>query len=233
MGLLSSFARRNGTITILTLFLTTTIAHGQLLINGGFETPAEPVNLYRLITPGNEPVGFGWTVGLNSVEIQRQGYVGGGGTLPFNGASYEGLQLLDLDGFPNPGSITQTFTTTPGVQYALNFAYANNPYRVGSPAQATVSVQDAVGLTNLITPLAFSHNTSTVSNYFWNLSGPLSFTASGTSTKLSFVSNNGSGDAGIYLDAISVVAVPEPSTLVLVGMGGAAIFFYIRKQKRL
>jgi hypothetical protein len=120
------------------LFASST-ASAELVTNGGFETPAIPDASALTITSGAEPAGFAWTVTQTNVEIKRQGYVGGGGTKPFNGAPYEGLQSLDLDGFPSASAISQTLSTTPGTLYALNFAYANNPYRVG-PALATVYV---------------------------------------------------------------------------------------------
>ena len=34
--------------------------------------------------------------------------------------------LIDLDGTPGPGELTQSFATTPGQTYELSFAYANN-----------------------------------------------------------------------------------------------------------
>ena len=156
---------------------------------------------------------------MGNVETQRQGYVGGAGTKPFNGAPYEGLQSLDLDGYPNAGGISQTILTTPGALYSLSFAYANNPYRIG-PALATVYVQNFSSNADLITPFPIAHGTATASDYDWTLSPTLYFFAQESSTNLRFVSNDVAfTDAGIFLDAISVVAVPEPASFILAGLG--------------
>src|SRR5262249_55370901 len=141
-----------------------------------------------------------------------------------NGPAYHGQQWLDLDG-ASAGSIFQTFATTPGTQYVLSFAYANNPYytRPTPPPpswEATVSVTDSVSGADLITPLLISHDTATPDDYPWALSGPIHFTAQGLTATLSFVSDDPpTSDTGIFLDAISVTAVPEPSSMVMALIG--------------
>jgi hypothetical protein len=198
-------------------------ANAELVINGGFETPPLAPSSFLTVNPGAEPAGFGWTVSVSNVEIVRQGYIGGGGTKPFNGPPYEGLQWLDLDGFPNAGAISQTLSTTPGALYSLSFAYANNPYRIG-PAVATVTVQNVSNNADLITPFPIAHGTATASDYDWTLSPTLYFFAQESSTNLKFVSNDVTfTDAGIFLDAISVSAVPEPSTLVMLFVSSLGI----------
>jgi hypothetical protein len=191
--------------------------NANVVVNGGFETPPLPPASVLTVHSGAEPPGFGWTVSVTNVEIFRQGYVGGGGTLPFNGAPYEGLQLLDLDGFPSISAISQTLPTTPGALYSLTFAYANNPYRVG-PSLATVFVQNASNNADVMIPFPIAHGTATPSNYDWTLSPPLFFLAQESSTNLRFVSNNVAfTDAGIFLDAISVNPVPEAGAFLFVG----------------
>lgn len=212
-------------------------AEAAILINGSFETPAVGNPKILSVNPGGEPSGFGWTVtsplpNNGNVEVKAQGYVGGNGTLHFDGPAYDGTQWLDLDGFPNPGAIAQSFATTPGVQYSLSFAYANNPFRIGGPASATVFVQNSADNANLLVPVLLSHGTATSTDYHWTLSGPLLFTATGSSTTLRFVSTDVTGDAGIFLDAISVSAVPEPASLAIWGLGalGSVIASYRRRK---
>lgn len=204
-------------------------ADASLVVNGGFETPPQPSN-YLLINPGSEPSGFGWSVTSGNVEIHSQGYVGGSGT--FSGPAYEGDQWLDLDGYPGPGAIAQTLTTNAGTQYRLDFAYANNPFHA-NPDSMTVYVKNSSNNANLIAPLLFSHGTATASNYDWRLSGPIFFVALGGNTSLQFVSNNGSGDGGIFLDDISVEAVqavPEPSTSILICLSAVSTIFVRRRM---
>jgi PEP-CTERM motif len=72
----------------------------------------------------------------------------------------------------------------------------------------------------MIKNISISHDSSTLSNYNRTLSGSVVFDAIGASTTLSFVSNDAPSSAtGIFLDDVQVNAVPEPSSLVLLGGG--------------
>jgi hypothetical protein len=200
----------------------------NLITNGSFETPI--TGNFLDITAGAEPAGFGWRVTSGSVDVVVAGP-------NFASTAFDLNQFLDLDGFA-PGAIAQSFATTPGSKYFLNFAYANNPQGSGIPspscpfggpcatipATATVSVFDSGTSSQLITPFVVTHGDSTVANPDWITSGAIGFIANGTTTTLSFVSNDPpSSDGGISLDGVSVnpagSAVPEPSSLLLLGTG--------------
>lgn len=195
----------------------------NLIVNGSFETPVATNGIITVLASGTTPLGFDWTVATGGVEITRQGYIGGSsGQSPFNGPAYQGSQWLDLDAeqTPGPGTLFQTFATTAGSAYDLTFAYASNPYRAyPGPAKATVRVFDTTSTTDLLTAFQISHGSSTGSNYDWQVSGPVTFTATGASTTLRFASDNPlNSDAGIFLDGISVTAaVPEPAACSIVG----------------
>lgn len=195
---------------------------GNLIVNGSFESPSATSSGKIIeVFSGSEPAGFTWHVTSGTVEITQQGYVDPAGQV-FAGPAFQGVQWLDLDGI-SPGAISQAFATTPGARYALDFAYANNPFRnnssdSGNPS-ATVTLSDTATNGNLAS-LTISHDTSTGIDFNWTLSGPVQFVAIGTSTTLSFVSNDAPGsDEGISLDGVTVASVPEPSSLVLLGVG--------------
>jgi hypothetical protein len=201
----------------------------KLLSNGSFESPAVDATARLLeINSGAAPLGFGWTVNSGTVELVLQGYVGGNGA--FNGAPFDGQQWLDLDGI-SPGTISQEFGTTPGAQYSLHFAYANNPYpSFGHSEHAVVSLIDTGSSANLITPITLSHTTSTANDYAWSSSGDILFTAQGTMTRLTFASTDLSpNNAGIFLDNVAIVAVPEPGATLLT-LGGLAVLSGWRRR---
>jgi hypothetical protein len=182
----------------------------NLITNGSFETPiiTSPSQYLDIVT-GSEPPGFGWKVTSGSVDVVIAG--------AYASTAFDGNQFLDLDGLV-PGAIAQSFATTAGTTYVLSFAYANNPDGPGSdpppgctgncatiPAHGTVAVFDAGTGTQLITPLVLTHGNSTIANPNWTPSGGITFVSKGTTTTLSFVSNDPStSDGGIYLDAVSV-----------------------------
>ena len=204
-------------------FLVISPARADLVTNGGFETPI--TGNFTDLTAGSQPPGFGWSITSGGVDV-----VLAGPSSDFASAAFEGSQFLDLDGF-TPGAIAQSFATIPGNSYLLSFAYANNPDGTGVPppgcsgacatipAQAIVSVLDSGTNAQLIAPLLITHGDLTIANPDWTTSGAIAFTAQGTATTLSFVSQDPSpSDGGIFLDAVSVsgqAAVPEPSSLVL------------------
>ena len=177
-------------------------ARADLIINGGFEDPG--TGYYSTIGAG-EPSLTGWSVLSGSVDVVSADLY----------PSFEGSQSLDLDG-SSPGTIEQSFATTIGGSYLLTFAYANNPGRV---ALANVSVA-GVGSSDLL-DAGITHGSSTGSDMDY-VAFEARFTANSATTTLRFTSLDDPGSrGGIALDAVSVTptAVPEPSSLALVGVG--------------
>ena len=202
----------------------TAIGHANTLVNGSFETPGIPPATYLDFGVGGEPAGFAWTVTTNTVDIVSNGWNGG--------IAFDGVQWLDLVGFGTTGGIEQTFATTPGQQYTLSFAYANNPVTgTTGPFSADVTVTSGA---NTLLNQSISHDTSTTSGLDWTpFSMPL--TATGTSATLAFDETVGFANGGIFLDAVSVDAatasVPEPTALILLAMGLAATLVLVRRRK--
>src|SRR3954462_9997949 len=87
----------------------------NLLVNGGFEQPQVPTGSDSLTISFESPAQLaGWSV-AGTVDVVRGSW-----------QPSEGAQSLDLNGF-SPGTIVQSFATTPGVRYRLSFAYGDSP----------------------------------------------------------------------------------------------------------
>jgi hypothetical protein len=113
---------------------------------------------------------------------------------------------IDLNGTPTAahpspvGSISQTFATTPGLEYQVSFSYADNPVCGPSTKGMTVSVNGSV-----LRHYSFSTAATTMSNMGWtyDLYNFWIADASGTTT-LTFTadpsntSNCGFVIAGVY-----------------------------------
>ena len=199
--------------------LSSSAQAANILVNGSFDnTPCGAG--YCNYAGGGEPAGFGWTVTSNNVDI-----VPGPGTW---GTPQDGAQMLDLVGYGSTGGIAQSFATTIGATYNLSFYYANNPYPSGADsAQVTVT-----GAGSLLSS-GFTLTTSTPSNLDWvHFTG--SFTADSNVTTLAFNETAGGGNAGVFLDNVSVTGgVPEPAAwaMMLIGFSGLGALLRRRRDR--
>lgn len=172
-------------------------ASGELIANASFEIPSVGPTGISVITPGNEPPGFGWSVDAGSVEVLGELFP----TLP--GPSFDGEQHLDLNG-TTVGTLSQAFTTVPSQVYTLSFAYANNYIHTNetNPASAVVEITDTGTAADLLDPFTISHGNSTSTDLNWTVGG-LIFTAIGPNSTLRFASNSATPFGGILLDGVS------------------------------
>ena len=201
----------------------------NLIQNGGFEDPSIATFYQNYGTQTNTPysgTAFDafWTVTSNNVDIVSGPNAPSGGV-----AAYQGTQFLDLVGYGSTGGISQTFSTVIGQTYNLSFAYGNNPWSTNSaPPSALVDITSSGDVLSTIV----AHDGSTASNINWTLySG--TFVAGSTITTLSFDTKVGGNNGGILLDAVSVSAVPELSTwvMMLMGFAGIGMMAYRRARK--
>lgn len=196
-----------------TLLAASAAVSANQITNGGFESPVIAAASFQNIVGGSEPAGFGWLVVSNNVDVISTGVLG------ITSAMADGTQALDLVGFGSGGAIAQTFATTAGITYQLQFAYANNPI-VTATASATVQV--TAGAATLLNT-TITHDTSSAANLAWTVFTG-TFTATGSTATLRFDNTVGGGNGGVLLDAIDVSPVPEPATgaMWLVGLAVSA-----------
>jgi len=175
-------------------------AQSNSIANGGFEEPITPTFL-EVVAPNSTTI-TGWTVAAGTVDVVNA--AGNGFDI---GPAAAGAQYLDLNG-TNAGTISQSFSTTPGGTYELSFAYANN-YDPPTSLTAQVTLSDSSGT---LLSTSVSHSDSTAGNLNWTGFNQL-FTARGLSTTLTFASQN-TGNGGIFLDAISVIQIVPPTLVI-------------------
>lgn len=160
--------------------------------NGSFETgPANP-GAFDTLSAGDTSI-TGWTVTTGDIDYINSYW-----------QSSDGNRSLDMNG-AQPGGISQNLVTAPGHTYKVTFDLAGNP--VGGPAVKTLDV-DSGGL-----PTTYSFDTTgrSVTDMGWT-SETYMFTASGTSTPLTFTSTTGSGLGNFWGPALDNVAVSDATT---------------------
>ena len=169
-------------------------AHANLLVDGGFESPALPAGSYTTVT--SIP---GWT-GAPTIEVQNR----------VAGSPFEGNQFVELDTDGN-SAMFQDFASIAGATYKIHFQY--------SPRPGVSALSNGIQFfwnDTLMAMLAL--NGVGLADTSWT-GYDFTAVATGGSTRVSFAAFGPSDTLGGYLDNVSVTAVPEPGTVQLFGLG--------------
>lgn len=179
----------------------------NLVTNGSFEDPTSTGN-FSTLSGSQLP---GWTIDTGNVDVVVQP--------PY--VAFDGTQSLDLVGTGvSTGSISQQIATGTGL-YRLTFAYTNNTDSSG-PFSATYSIGGVTGTVTASGGTAANPNWQTFS---------VDFVANGATT-LTFADTSGVSNQGIFLDAVSVTAVPEPAAWALM-IGGFGLVGGAMRRRRI
>lgn len=195
----------------------------ELITNGSFETGTIVVNHgdsgAQQLLSGDSSTLAGWTViGGNDVA-----WIGLGNPYAINAS--DGNQFLDLTGWHDQsatgGGVKQTIATTAGATYTLSFDIGNSSnYNFNTNDSLFVTAGSVVGQQVWTTisnqPGSWEHVT-------------LSFVASGATTDVSFA--GGQAVWYIGLDNVSVTAVPEPSSALMLGAGLLGMAVWLRRRR--
>jgi len=220
------------------VFAATPPAHAQI-VNGGFETPVVGAGNFQNFTPGSS-IGA-WTVVGNagtSVTLLNTTYSEpGNGMTAFQ--SQEGVQSLDITGPGNLGTsagVQQSITTVNGQAYTLSFFVGKAQSTTGSgfysdPTILDLSI-DGGGRTSFT-------NTNVGGSGFLNWQQfNFDFTATGTSTLITFFNGTASGNENeVGLDNVTiasrVAATPEPGTISLLAGLGLSTGVLLRRRRKI
>ncbi|MFE6776728.1 choice-of-anchor C family protein [Streptomyces sp. NPDC057702] len=154
--------------------------------DGSFEYPTAPANNFTNVTTG-QSIGP-WTVTQGNVDHIGRSFW----------QAAERFQSVDLNGGA-PGTITQSFPTTPGTTYAITYALAGNPG--GTPVKTGRVVVDG----QTVQDFTFDVTGKTTTNMGY-VGRQATFVARSTSTTLSFASTTANSAHGPVVDDVVVRA---------------------------
>lgn len=197
-------------------------SYGSLLTNGSFESGAfVPDPLY----PGDDTMNL--TVGATDMTgwtAENADLAWIGPSNPFGLSASDGGYFLDLSGFHDNapyGGVQQTVSTTIGTQYRLSFDIGTDP--------AYDSAAVSVNVTGTGGPALFT--SAPASPNRWE-TFTFDFTATSASTTIELDGQAATNEKYLGLDNVSLEAIPEPGTLVLVGGPGLLVFAVWRRFRK-
>jgi choice-of-anchor C domain-containing protein len=195
--------------------LTATSVSASPFMNGSFESAA--------VNPG-----AGW-ITLDPGSTAITGWEVFGGRIDYIGTYWDaadGIRSLDLNGNAGPGGIRQSFDTTASASYRVTFAMAGNPDGGASTRNVLVQSGAFSQVFSFAVPAGTTRQNMNWADYSFD------FLAVGDTTTLSFLSGEPNQFYGPALDDVSVTAVPEPASLVLLGSGIAGVVARRRRAVR-
>lgn len=182
-------------------------ANATTIVSSSFDAVANaPGNGgFRIYAAGT--VVNGWTAGANGIELQASAA----------GTPFSGRNLVELDTTANSSMF---LNLQPGT-YRVSYFYAPRPGVAA--ASNIINLSFGNRLLETITGLGGSNTawSQRTVDFSTQSSGALTFAAAGTSDSL-----------GGYLDNVSVGAVPEPSTWLMLITGFALIGYSMRRRNR-
>jgi len=198
-------------------FAFTPAKAATIIKDGNFNDPLA-AGTFQTVTGGNF---FGngnvWQVLGNSVDV-----IGNYWTAPTAGGG-----SVDLDGLA-PGGVAQAFNVAAGT-YTLSFYLSGNP----DGGLGTKNVEVKVGNQDITVPYTVTGANSR-SDMQYALE-TLTFTSTGSGDVLSFLSQDKDSPFGPVIGGISIAAVPEAATwiMMILGFGGIGVMLRTRRQSSL
>jgi choice-of-anchor C domain-containing protein len=202
-------------VLAIALGLGSTAARANLVVDGNFDNPSGGGGF---VTYGAGSDFGPWHVNSGSVDL-----IGGYWQSPSGPSGGS----VDLDGYFQAGSISQTLNVTTAGLYNLSFALAGNPDNGTGPKTVLVTLASASQTYTFTVTNADTHSNM---GYLQELLPNIALGVG--SAKLTFASQDDATSAyGPVIGGVNVSAVPEPSTWAMLIIGFLGVGFVAYRGK--
>jgi len=228
----------------------------NLIVNGSFEAPVVPTNStcgpysncygFHNALAGSDNIGGWQLVGKDGIDGNGVAIPGFPATIMLLGNNYtetneasgqplyfhaqDGLQSVDLTGEGNQGKgngIKQAVGTTPGLVYALSFwTGTQNASAPGYTGPSAVALYiDGARIDS------FAGSSSFIQDVAWT-GFTVHFAATSNQTVIAFLNDAPVGNNYAGIDNVAMLAVPEPISLALLGVGLILVVGLLKQRSR-
>ncbi len=194
-----------------TVFFAVPAYAQNLILNESFESPTIAANSTLQTTPDS------WLGDSQPVIVN--GEISPGYSLPQDGQQF--VSLGHFPGLPQAASLSQAFTVISSGSYVLNWFDSSEFNGPANSAPYTVIVTDSVA-GNVVSE---NYDSNATTLRVWTQRS-ISLALTPDTYTLHFISNQAPSGEGTLIDNVSVsLDIPEPSTLLLLGlaMAGALV----------
>jgi hypothetical protein len=214
-----------GLVGSFVLVVGTAVSSAVTVANASFENPNVAYQPYGFEYSPTlaEQGGSGWTFSNDFAIVANGGFGTGYATMsdPPDGTQAGAIQFVSY--------IEQSISGFSAGSYTMSFYVEGRDWAQG-PNPLQVSVDGTLltfGLSgNTITPAIATSFTLYQSNPFTVTAGAHELEIAGTDSGL-----GGSADETSFIDAVSVTAIPEPTSFALVAVGLTALLYHSRRRR--
>jgi hypothetical protein len=205
------------TVALILSFTPSMFGQGNLLVNGGFEAP---------ITSDGPPFVGSWE-GFNAAGASAAN----SSLQPRTGAQSLGLSISNT-----PNSFAGAFQDVPGLTPGLDYIF--NGFHATSSNPLSVGVEVRIEWRNSVsnTEVSRTPNSTPVPGLAyspWNLQAtvPAGADTARVVYAIQSFSTSPLGNGNVFVDDVSFTAVPEPSTMALLALGGLGMLVWRQRER--